>query len=88
LPTNGNQKGGTTKMKITIEPTDRMIDINNGTPARIWEGKTEKGISCILAVTRIAVHDSQDTAEFERDLQEQRAPSENAIRCWPLRMIL
>lgn len=73
-------------MKITIESTSKIVELN-GVPARVWEGKTESGIPVHCYVTRIAVERDQDGSEFERELQEHRAPSA-AIEAIPLRMIL
>lgn len=73
-------------MKITLEQTTQIHQIN-GVPARLWEGKTESGIEIQVLITRIAVHNSQDCSQFERELQEQRPPSPNA-QAFPLRMVL
>lgn len=73
-------------MKIEIESTTKIVHLN-GVPARIWEGKTASGIKVHCYITRIAVADGQDTGEFDRELQEHRAPS-TEIAAIPLRMIL
>jgi hypothetical protein len=73
-------------MRITIESTTKVVEVN-GVPARIWEGHTESGIPVHCYVTRIAVHESQDASQFERELKEQRKPSP-AVEAIPLRMIL
>ena len=73
-------------MKITIESTTKMVEIN-GVPARIWEGHTETGIPIHCFVTRIAVHESLDCSQFDRELQEHRKPSFD-VGAYPLRMIL
>jgi hypothetical protein len=78
-------------MKITIESTTRVVDIEiNGTkvPARIWEGKTESGIPVTCAITRVAVHQDQNQEQFRRELAECKAPSAEAIEAIPLRMII
>jgi hypothetical protein len=31
-------------MKVTLESTTKIVDINNGVKARLWEGRTESGI--------------------------------------------
>ncbi len=60
-------------MKITIESTDKIImfcpDIlDEGIPARIWEGETESGIKIHCFITRIAVDRNEPrTKEFEAD---------------------
>lgn len=72
-------------MRITIESTSKVVQLN-GVPARIWEGKTESGIPVHCYVARIAT-DNKDTSEFERELQQHRAPSAE-VEAIPLRMIL
>ena len=73
-------------MKVTLESTNKFVDLN-GIPARVWEGQTEGGIRVHAFITRIAVHRTDDTSEFERDLQEHRAPSPD-VAAIPLRLIL
>jgi hypothetical protein len=77
---------GNGAMRITIESTSKVVTLN-GLPARIWEGKTDSGIPCHVYVTRIAVDRDDDSAEFERELQEHKPPSEE-IEAIPLRLIL
>lgn len=74
-------------MKLTIESTTRIIAVN-GVPARVWEGVSEKGAPVYLAVTRVAVPENADQAEFAKELQEHRAPSDAAVQCFPLRMVI
>jgi hypothetical protein len=77
-------------MKVTLESTDKIVTLVIGgqeVPARIWEGFTAHGIACHAFITRIAVRDTENAAEFERDLQEQRKPSAD-VAAIPLRMIL
>lgn len=73
-------------MKITVESTTKIVHLN-GVPARIWEGQTESGIPVHCYITRIAVDKDQDASEFEKELQEHRAPSPE-VQAIPLRMIL
>ena len=73
-------------MKITIENTSKIVELN-GVPARIWEGKTDSGIPVHCYVTRIAVRNGADHSQFERELQETRAPSAD-VAAIPMRMIL
>ena len=79
-------------MKLSIESTNHMttIEVPGGgsVPARIWEGHTESGIPVVCLITRVAVHKEHDTAQFERELAEQRAPSQAGIEAIPLRLIL
>lgn len=74
-------------MKIVIESTDRVVDVN-GVPARVWEGKTESGIEVICCITRIAAPKSENLSQFERELKETRPVSDRATTIFPLRMVL
>jgi hypothetical protein len=77
-------------MKVTLESTTKIVELTlNGQtlPARIWEGVTERGIRCHAYVTRIAVHESLDSSQFEAELQEHRRATA-AIEAIPLRLIL
>ena len=73
-------------MKIEIENTDKVVELN-GVPARIWEGKTASGIPVHCFVTRISPQSHEGIEDFERELQETKAPSTGALS-YPLRMIL
>jgi hypothetical protein len=64
-------------MTVTLTSTDKIVELTtpSGTvPARLWEGVTERGIRCHAFVTRIAVHQDDDAAQFEQELQAQHAP--------------
>jgi hypothetical protein len=77
-------------MTITITSTTSLAELKiNGAlvPARIWEGKTDSGIPVHCYITRIAVHNSQDQSQFERELEEQKQPSFE-VAAIPLRLIL
>lgn len=58
-------------MKIIMESTNEIVEVN-GTPARVWEGKTESGIQCFAFIAKIGVHEGQDTKQFETELKEQK----------------
>lgn len=74
-------------MKITIESTSKVVQLN-GVPARIWEGQTDTGIKVHCYITRISIDkDEPDASQFEKELQEHRAPSAE-LEAIPLRMIL
>ncbi len=78
-------------MKITIESTTRVVEVKvNGISyqARAWEGETESGVKVHCLIPRIAAHKDADLSQFERELQEQKAPSDATMQCFPLRMIL
>jgi hypothetical protein len=66
-------------MQIAIESTQKIVTVN-GVPARIWEGHTASGIPVHCYVTRIAVKEGLDTAEFDRELQEHKPPSVDVRR--------
>jgi len=80
-------------MRITIESTDRVVEIQpaggiRSVPARVWEGETEKGVPVAVLVTRIAAHLEHDQSEFQADLRETRPPTSHAIEAFPMRLIL
>lgn len=56
-------------MKIQIEATDRIVDLD-GVKCRVWNGKTERGIECLVFVHRLAVRSDDDTNQFDQELQE------------------
>lgn len=77
-------------MKVALESTSKKVElvINGVTvPARIWEGKTKKGIACHAYITRIAVANDADASEFEKDLTEHKTPTTDTAQI-PLRLIL
>lgn len=77
-------------MRVQLESTSKIVMLSvegKDIPARIWEGVTENGVPCHAYITRIACAAELDTQEFERDLQEHRAPSAESE--WiPARLIL
>ena len=79
-------------MKIVIENTNQIVQLvtPDGTvPARLWFGKTEKGIDVQVLVTRIAVNDTDDNSQFQRELQQTAAPkAQDLWMAFPLRMVL
>lgn len=73
-------------MKITIESTTQIVSLN-GIDCRVWEGETASGIKLQALIPRIAVHNSEDTSQFEAELKEQ-APPRLEERAFPLRMLI
>jgi hypothetical protein len=71
-------------MKIAIEATDKLT-MFDGVPVRMWEGVTERGTRCKVFVHRIAVHNDEDSSQFEAELAEQLPPAPQPIN---LRQIL
>jgi hypothetical protein len=77
-------------MTVTLHSTAKIVTLEidgNRLPARVWEGTTAGGVKCHAFITRIAVHESDDASEFERELQEQAKPSA-AVVSIPLHLIL
>lgn len=60
-------------MAIIIESTDQLIHMD-GVPVRVWKGTTASGTPCFVFVHRIAGANSENQAEFERELKEQMQP--------------
>jgi hypothetical protein len=60
-------------VEIQIKATQHITKIN-GVECRLWEGVTAGGIPCKVFVHRIAVHNNDDSSQFERDLREQSPP--------------
>ena len=73
-------------MKIEIENTEKIVELN-GVPARVWEGQTESGIPVHCFVTRISPQSNDNIEDFERELQETKAPSPEVL-AYPMRLIL
>ena len=77
-------------MKVTLESTAQIVEVN-GVPARVWDGTTESGIPVSVLVTRVAVERTQDTAQFEAELSECKAPKAVPFDTdgpWPARLVL
>jgi len=73
-------------MIINIESTTKIVELS-GVPARVWEGKTESGISVHCFITRIALSENGNTSQFEKELQECKPPSLE-VASYPLSLIL
>ena len=65
-------------MKIQIEATNVIVNFD-GVECRLWEGVTADGTRCKVMVYCIAVHDDEDSSQFERELQEKMPPAQPAI---------
>ncbi len=76
-------------MQIELQSTSLVVKIlHNGAevPARVWEGVTATGIKVQALVTRIAVEQTDNQAQFDRELEKHREPP--AVCAFPLRMFL
>lgn len=60
-------------MKLTIEATERITNLD-GVKVRAWKGTTERGTPVVVFVHRIAVDNSRDSAELDRELVETVPP--------------
>ena len=53
-------------MKITIEPTDKIVKFGiPGINHRMWRGRTENGGECILFVYRIVTTDLETETQIQ-----------------------
>jgi len=77
---------GEEKVKIEIESTEKIVTLN-GVPARVWEGATESGIPVHCFVTRISPQTHENIEQFEKELEEQKAPSPG-VAAYPMRLVL
>ncbi len=76
-------------MKMTIESTTKIVQLEIGgqrVPARMWEGKTARGIPVVVFVTRVGVLEDDDARELEAELLEQGKPSPT-VEAFPARMV-
>lgn len=72
-------------MKLTLHSTSAIVRLN-GIECRIWEGTTGNGVPVTAFIPRVAVSDTHDPSEFERELRETRQPEPTTL--WPARMVL
>lgn len=83
-------------MKIVIERTDKIVTLVLGrggseVPARVWEGITDRGVPCLVYVTRVGVKEglpASDYKTFETELSKQNKPMSDEVRGIPLRLIV
>lgn len=73
-------------MKITLESTDKIVTLN-GVPARLWQGTTEAGVPCHAFITHIAVDRTEDTSQFDQELEQHAAPRPE-FEVYPVRMVI
>lgn len=74
-------------MKLIIENTSKIVNLNRCVPARIWEGETSTGIKVHCYITRIAIVPGENEVEFAKELQKEKTPSPE-VEAIPLRLIL
>lgn len=56
-------------MKIIIEPTSKVVYVNN-TPTRVWQGVTEKGLEVHAYIALIGTAHNSEYLELAEVLQE------------------
>lgn len=71
-------------MRIELHSTKQVVELN-GVLCRVWEGKTAAGVPLTAFIARVAVERSDDSSEFERELQETTQPRPAGF--WPTRMV-
>jgi hypothetical protein len=80
-------------MKVTIEPSDKIVLIGDGLnvlQARVWQGETEDGTPVHLFVPRIAVAEGLPVGAYQQfeDALQKCAPARADVAAIPLRLIL
>jgi len=65
-------------VKITVESTEKLTRID-GALARVWKGRTERGVECTVFIARIGVERGADSNEFARELEETHPPAEDVF---------
>lgn len=75
-------------MRVTLESTTRVVTINGGVEARVWEGTTASGIAVTALIPRIATAEDQPQGQFLAELARHRPPGPDATAAWPMRMLL
>jgi hypothetical protein len=76
-------------MKLTLEPTDQIVDVGKDGHARNWVGTDEHGTRVYALILGIAVHWSQGEeaeAAFGEALKEVPASTFKDHGPWPLRL--
>lgn len=67
-------------MEIKIVATDQLTELE-GVQVRVWDGTTAQGTRCKVFVRRIAVHQDQDSSQFDRELNKMLPPG-RAVPLW------
>lgn len=69
-------------MKITLQSTDEIVQVDEGVSARVWVGLTEAAVPVEALIVGVSPQttDPRELALFERELQERPEPPFAAIR--------
>jgi hypothetical protein len=62
------------RMRMKIESTDQLTFLD-GVKVRVWKGKTEGDVDCIVFVRRLAVAFGKDASRFDAEIQEELPPA-------------
>lgn len=76
-------------MKLEIESTDRIVNINNELDARVWQGQTDSGLKVAVLVPRIAISEDQDDktiALFKKEMSNHFEPFKSTIKAFPTKV--
>jgi hypothetical protein len=60
-------------LRVVMTPTGQLTDID-GVPVRMWQGRTDRGVRCLVFVHRVAVDDASDCSEFDSELRGVSEP--------------
>ena len=74
-------------MTVTLHSTTKVVQLNDK-PARIWEGKTDTGISVHAFIPLIAADEKANQDAFEKGLNSHAAPSAEIEKVYPLKMFI
>ena len=67
--------GPAPSLEILIQPTDQLTRTHrNGLAYRVWQGRTDEGVSCVVLVLGVYVTAGEDSAALDRALQAQLPP--------------
>lgn len=79
-------------MTVTLHSTTKIVTLQTATggsvSARIWEGQTDTGIPVHAFVVRVGVDRSEDTSQFERELEACVAPSATVDSVYQSRVVI
>jgi hypothetical protein len=64
-------------VKLSLEPTQQIVTINNTLQARVWRGTTDSGIPVQALITRVAcgLENQEECERLARELQEKPSPT-------------
>jgi hypothetical protein len=63
-------------MQITIVPTEKLLSLTDlerhefPRMVRVWEGVTDSGVPCMVLVSGVAVHKTENQSAFDKELKE------------------